>query len=89
MASGHKQKTSFENYADRRPEYATVKMPAPAALTALLAALIFGEKEHMSGGFYLGASIIVASVISLPVLNHFVEKGHAVREEPPRTSGLP
>lgn len=39
MASGHKQKTSFENYADRRPEYATVKMPAPAALTALLAVI--------------------------------------------------
>lgn len=55
----------------------------------ILAALIFGEKERMSSGFYLGASIIVGAVIALPVLNHFVENGRAVREEPPPTSGLP
>ncbi len=55
----------------------------------LLAALVFGEKERMSGGFYLGASIIVASVIALPVLNHLGNGGRRIREEPPPTSGLP
>lgn len=55
----------------------------------LLAALVFGETERMSGGFYLGASIIVASVIALPVLNRFVKNSRPVREEPPPTSGLP
>ncbi len=55
----------------------------------LLAALVFGEKERMSGGFYLGASIIVASVVALPVMNHFTAKRSAVSEELPATSGLP
>jgi drug/metabolite transporter (DMT)-like permease len=32
----------------------------------VLAALIFREKERMSGGFYLGASIIVAIVMVMP-----------------------
>jgi drug/metabolite transporter (DMT)-like permease len=32
----------------------------------LLAALIFGEKERMSGGFYLGAGIIIAIVMLMP-----------------------
>lgn len=54
----------------------------------LLAAIVFGEKERMSGGFYLGASIIVASVVALPVMNHFTAKRNAVSEEPPATSGL-
>ena len=35
----------------------------------VLAALIFGDRERMSGGFYLGAGIIVAAVIALPMLN--------------------
>jgi len=39
----------------------------------LLAVLIFGSKEHMSGGFYLGASIIVASVILVPWLRRWVQ----------------
>lgn len=34
----------------------------------VLAALIFGDTEQMSGGFYLGAGIILAAVIALPVL---------------------
>jgi drug/metabolite transporter (DMT)-like permease len=55
----------------------------------LLAALIFGEKERMSGGFYLGASIIVASVVALPVMNHFMASRRAVPEDLPPTSGLP
>lgn len=32
----------------------------------ILAALIFGEKERMSGGFYLGAGIIIAIVMVMP-----------------------
>ncbi len=35
----------------------------------VLAALIFGQSEHMSTGFYLGAAIIVGSVLALPWLN--------------------
>jgi drug/metabolite transporter (DMT)-like permease len=35
----------------------------------LLAALIFGERERMSGGFYLGAGIIVVAVLALPFVN--------------------
>jgi drug/metabolite transporter (DMT)-like permease len=34
-----------------------------------LAALIFGERERMSGGFYLGAGIIIAAVLALPWIN--------------------
>ena len=35
----------------------------------MLAALFFGEKERMSAGFYLGALIIMASVLALPWIN--------------------
>jgi drug/metabolite transporter (DMT)-like permease len=35
----------------------------------VLAALIFGQTEHMSTGFYLGAAIIVGSVLALPWFN--------------------
>ena len=35
----------------------------------VLAALIFGERERMSGGFYLGAGIIIAAVLALPWVN--------------------
>jgi len=35
----------------------------------VLAVLIFGERERMSGGFYLGASIIIGAVLALPFLN--------------------
>ncbi len=40
----------------------------------LLAALVFGQAEFMSGGFYLGASIIVAVVLTLPWIRRWVEK---------------
>lgn len=55
----------------------------------VLAALIFGEKERMSGGFYVGATIIVGAVIALPAVNHFAKSHRPVREDPPPTSGLP
>ena len=32
----------------------------------ILAALIFGDQEHLSGGFYAGAAIIIAVVMGLP-----------------------
>lgn len=35
----------------------------------VLAALIFGEHERMSGGFYLGASLIMGAVLALPFIN--------------------
>jgi drug/metabolite transporter (DMT)-like permease len=35
----------------------------------VLAAIVFGERERMSGGFYLGASIIIGAVLALPFLN--------------------
>ncbi len=34
----------------------------------LLAALVFGDKEKMSGGFYLGASVIVGAVLLMPLV---------------------
>lgn len=40
----------------------------------VLAALIFGDTEHMSTGFYIGAAVIIASVFLLPWLK---------KEEPP------
>ena len=39
----------------------------------VLAAAVFGDAEVMSGGFYLGAAIIIASVVSLPWLRKAVE----------------
>lgn len=39
-----------------------------------LAALVFGQSEVMSGGFYLGAGIIVAVVVTLPWIRRWVEK---------------
>lgn len=38
----------------------------------VLAVLIFGAQEHMSGGFYLGAGIIIGSVLVVPWLNRWV-----------------
>jgi|UniRef100_UPI0037845AE5 drug/metabolite transporter (DMT)-like permease len=40
----------------------------------LLAAIVFGQAEFMSGGFYLGAGIIIAIVLTLPWLRRWVEK---------------
>ena len=39
-----------------------------------LAALIFGEKERMSGGFYLGAGIIIAIVMVIPIMQRRARK---------------
>ncbi|SKA89441.1 EamA-like transporter family protein [Prosthecobacter debontii] len=40
----------------------------------ILAVIIFGTQEHMSGGFYLGAGIIIGSVLIVPWLKRWVEK---------------
>lgn len=43
----------------------------------ILAVLIFGSQEHMSGGFYTGAAIITGSVVILPWLRTWVERPQA------------
>lgn len=43
----------------------------------LLAVLIFGEKEKMTGGFYLGGLIILLSVCMYPLLNYVYKRRKA------------
>lgn len=45
----------------------------------VLAVLIFGEKEKMTPEFYLGALIILISVLIYPVLNYWNKRRKAVR----------
>ena len=40
----------------------------------ILAVLIFGEKEKMHGGFYLGAGVILISVLAHPFLNKYYHR---------------
>ncbi|MES2595699.1 MAG: DMT family transporter [Verrucomicrobiota bacterium] len=40
-----------------------------------LAALIFGQSEYMSTGFYIGAAIIIGSVVLVPWLERWVDRG--------------
>lgn len=40
----------------------------------ILAFLVFGEQEKMQTGFYIGASIILLSVLAHPLLNRFYHK---------------
>jgi drug/metabolite transporter (DMT)-like permease len=40
----------------------------------ILAVLIFGEKEKMTGGFYLGTLIILISVLLYPVYNYYLRR---------------
>lgn len=40
----------------------------------ILAVLIFGEKEKMTGGFYLGTLIILVSVLIYPVYNYYLRR---------------
>ncbi len=40
----------------------------------LLAFLFFGKKEHMTAGFYAGASIVLGAVFLYPVLRNILEK---------------
>ena len=43
----------------------------------ILAVLIFGEREKMTGGFYLGTLIILLSVCIYPVINYFYRRRKA------------
>lgn len=43
----------------------------------ILAVLIFGEKEKMTGGFYLGALIILLSVCMYPLFNYIYKRRKA------------
>ncbi|NVJ86989.1 MAG: DMT family transporter [Algoriphagus sp.] len=45
----------------------------------VLAVLIFGEKEKMTPGFYLGTLIILFSVLIYPVLNYWNKRRKAIR----------
>ena len=40
----------------------------------ILAYLVFGEKEQMAGGFYLGTAIILVAVLSYPYLDKFYHR---------------
>ena len=40
----------------------------------LMAYFIFGESEHMTGGFYLGTTIIVVSILGYPMYHYLKEK---------------
>ena len=40
----------------------------------LLAVLILGDRERMSGGFYIGAALIMISVLAYPVINRRLKR---------------
>ncbi|MFD2202371.1 DMT family transporter [Shivajiella indica] len=40
----------------------------------ILAVLVFGEKEKMTGGFYLGTLIILISVLIYPLYNYYLRR---------------
>ncbi|GHB32604.1 hypothetical protein GCM10008106_11790 [Mongoliitalea lutea] len=40
----------------------------------ILAVIIFGEKEQMTGGFYLGTLIILVSVLIYPMYNLYLRR---------------
>ena len=40
----------------------------------VIAAWVFGQAEYMSAGFYLGAAVIIAVVLSLPWIRRWVER---------------
>lgn len=46
----------------------------------VLALLIFGEKEHMTSNFYIGAAIIIIAVMIYPVLDRWDKKRRIIAE---------
>jgi len=40
----------------------------------VIAVLVFGKAEYMSAGFYLGAAVIIAVVLTLPWIRRWVER---------------
>jgi drug/metabolite transporter (DMT)-like permease len=45
----------------------------------ILAVLIFGEREKMTSGFYLGTLIILISVLMYPIYNYILKRRMAKR----------
>jgi len=45
----------------------------------VMAYFIFGETEHMTGGFYLGTSIILASVLGFPLYHYYRRKRSGIQ----------
>jgi len=41
----------------------------------LMAWFLFGASEQMTGGFYLGTTIILASVLGFPLCHYFLKRG--------------
>ena len=42
----------------------------------LMAWFLFGESEQMTGGFYLGTTIILTSVLGFPLYHYFLKRGN-------------
>lgn len=42
----------------------------------VMAYFLFGETEHMTGGFYIGTSIILASVLGYPLYHYYLRKSN-------------
>jgi drug/metabolite transporter (DMT)-like permease len=40
----------------------------------VMAYFLFGETEHMTGGFYLGTTIILISVLGFPLYHFYMKK---------------
>jgi drug/metabolite transporter (DMT)-like permease len=40
----------------------------------IIAYYLFGESEHMTGGFYFGTSVILTSVLAFPIYRYYLKK---------------
>ncbi len=45
----------------------------------ILAWFLFGESEHMTGGFYVGTTIILVSVLGFPLYNYYLKRKNRTR----------
>ena len=44
----------------------------------VMAYFLFGETEHMTGGFYIGTTIILASVLGYPLYHYYLRKSNTL-----------
>ena len=44
----------------------------------VMAYFLFGETEHMTGGFYIGTAIILASVLGYPLYHYYLRKSNTL-----------
>ena len=44
----------------------------------VMAYFLFGETEHMTGGFYIGTTIILASVLGYPLYHYYLRKNNTL-----------